>query len=197
MKQEPFYGKLEFGVISGEPLTNNPSVLFSHFPCKIDPYNGPYLAGIIEKPDHGIIELTNDQAFGNTPWGNLPECWTLENTICVVGDINSSLKPGDSIITAVTNDFGKAEELALRMGYRPVLAGEFLQIMSQYDGYGGWFYCYSGRKEGYAVLAHYSKYNPPGKKIDSITFDTYIGSQIKDGYIRSNSDNYCFFVKSE
>lgn len=190
-----FTGNLSFHHIDEAlPLA---SELLKRCPWVIDSYNAPYLAGKAVDPSHGFIELTADQAFGTAPLAELPKEWSEADNITVVGDISHVLGAGSDVIVARTSDFKQAGELAEKMGYRPAQAGEFLQLLwwlqSHGEQYVGWFYCYEGRKPGYAILAEYSHRQKPS--LLRVIFDTHIGDQIEEGYLSANADTHCFFVR--
>lgn len=164
----------------------------------IDHHNAPYLAGKTAEPSHGLVELTTDQAFENATRVKLSREWSEADMFVVVGDISHALIPGSDVIVARTSDFKQAGELAGKMGYRPALAGEFLQLLrwlpESSQRYYGWFYCYAGRKPGYAILAEYHSY--PRSFWLRVIFDTRIGEQVEEGHVSANADTYCFFVRS-
>src|SRR6185369_14320751 len=112
--------------------------------------------GKAAQPFAGITELST------RPEPKLPDDWTTEDSDVVIDDISDILTGNVEIILAETSDFKTFGELAGMMGYRPVKAGEFLQIMdwlhqgqSENEGY---YFCYEGRRHGYAVVAEY--YHP-------------------------------------
>ena len=105
----------------------------------------------------------------------------------------------EKFTTHLKNALKQAGELAEKMGYRPAFAGEFLQLLWWFqisgERYGGWFYCYAGRKPKYAILAEY--YNGHLKPASlRVIFDTHIGDQVEWGYVPANADTHCFFVRS-
>lgn len=191
-----FEGNLSFHHIN-EGLPQATVVLIE---CRwdINNYNAPYLAGKVAEPSHGLVELSFDQVFGTAPRAELPKEWSEADKLKVVGDISHILGTGSDIIIARTTDFKQAGELAEKMGYRPALAGEFLQLLSWLQRNNercfGWFFCYKGRKRGYAILAEYNGFRKPSSL--EVTFDTHIGDQVEKGYVSANMDAHCFFVRS-
>lgn len=187
-----FEGDLFFYSVDETP----PPARDSGFQYEIDPYNAPYLAGKTIEPSHGLVELTAEEALGIAPSAVLPSGWSESDTLKVIGNIDHSLRIGDSVMVAHTSNFKQASELAERIGYRPAFAGEFLQLLwfllqSCNAECEGWFYCYAGRKPGYAILADYYYYRRESNL--RIIFDTHIGNLES---IDSNADNHCFFVKN-
>lgn len=193
--ENPFRGNLSFHHID-EGLPSAVAVL-KECHWEIDHHNALHLAGKVAEPSYGLVELTADQAFGTAPRVELPKEWSEADKLKVVGDISHVLGIGSDVIIARTSDFKQAGELAEKMGYRPALAGEFLQLLSWLqhynEQYGGWFYCYAGRKLRYAILAEYNGYQPSSLRI---IFDTHIGDQVEEGYVSANADTHCFFVRS-
>lgn len=193
---KPFRGNMSFYHVA-EGLLSATEALKE---CRwdIDYYNAPHLAGKAAKPSYGLVELTADQAFGTGPRAELPKEWSEADKLTVVGDISHVLGTGSDVIVARTSDFKQAGELAEKMGYRPALAGEFLQLLSwlQHHNkqYRGWFYCYAGRKLQYAILAKYNSYYQKPSWF-RVIFDTHIGNQIEEGYVSANVDTHCFFVR--
>lgn len=191
----PFRGILFFHHID-EELPSAVAVLKAcHW--DIDYHNAPHLAGKEAAPVYGLVELTVDQAFGTAPRAELPKEWSESDKLTIVGDISHVLGTGSDVIVACTTNFKQAGELAEKMGYRPAKAGEFLQLLSwlqhHNEQYGGWFYCYAGRKPQYAILAEYNGYQSPSSL--NVIFDTHIGGQVGDGYVTANADTYCLFVR--
>lgn len=192
---KPFDGIMSFQHIDRElPLATK---VLEECRWEIHDYNAPFLAGKVAEPSHGLVELTFDQAFGTAPRAELPKEWSEDDKLKVVGDISHVLGTESDIIVARTTDFKQAGELAEKMGYRPALAGEFLQLLwwLQHcnEKYFGWFFCYEGRKRGYAILAEYNGFRKPSSL--EVTFDTHIGDQVEEGYVSANMDTYCFFIR--
>ena len=162
----------------------------------INRYNAPHLLGEAAETSHELVELTADQAFGTVVQARLPVVWSEASKLMVVGNIGHTLVAGNDFIVARTSDFRQAGVLAGRMGYRPALGGEFLQLLRwlQRHGekYSGWFFCYAGRNPGYAILAEYNGYRKPASL--RFLFDTLLGNQVEEGYISANADTHCLFV---
>ena len=195
--EDPFRGDLSFLHINA--VLPSAKAVLDECSWDIDHYNAPHLAGKAAEPSYGLVELTADQAFGTAPRAELPKEWSEADKLAVVGDISHSLGIGSDVIVARTSDFKQAGELAEKMGYRPAFAGEFLQLLWWFqisgERYGGWFYCYAGRKPKYAILAEY--YNGHLKPASlRVIFDTHIGDQVEWGYVPANADTHCFFVRS-
>lgn len=161
------------GMETAELLT--PNEILQQSLWKIDPHNAPFLTDETgEKRDEMII-----------------------------GDIShnlSDLGENVSIIIATDTNFQLAQERAVKLGYRPVWAGEFLQILWWYEdnfsNVKGWFYCYAGRHyldgtSGFAILAELF-HSMKQKKRVQLTFDTRIPDKTS---ISANMDSICFFVK--
>lgn len=194
--ENPFRGNLSFHHID-EGLPSATAVL-SGCPWGIDHHNAPHLAGKAAEPSYGLAELTAGQALGTAPRAELPKEWSEADKLAVVGDVSHSLGVGSDVIVARTPDFKQAGELAEKMGYRPALAGEFLQLLWWLQRHGeqyvGWFYCHAGRKPRYAILAEYNGYRKPSSL--RVIFDTYIGDQVEEGHVSANADTHCCFVRS-
>ncbi len=195
--EDPFNGSLFFHHVDEERLPSATAVL-KECPWDIDHHNAPHLAGKSAEPSYGLVELTADQAFGTAPRAELPQVWSEADKLAVVGDIGHSLGVGSDVIVARTSDFKRAGELAEKMGYRPTLVGEFLQLLwwlqQHGEQYSGWFYCYAGRKPRYATLAKYNGHRKPASL--RVIFDTHIGDQVEEGYVSANANTHCFFVRS-
>lgn len=188
---DPFEGSITFFSLEGAAL--DARIVLHQYPWNIDPHNGPYLANKSCEPGHGYSEVS-------THVKRLPEDWSDADTMTVIGDISHSLVVGTDVIIARTSDFKQVQEIAAKLGYRPAYAGEFLQLLwwldtsSEYDC-NGWFFCYAGRKDRYAILAQFNHFKNPS--LLHITFDTHIGNQIEEGYVSANADTYCFFVRAK
>ena len=186
-----FYGEMVFFSVSGD-LPPGKKILEER-PWEINAHDAFYLAGKAEQPSHELVELTETEAFGSKP----PRLQlSADDTVAIIGDISHSLKAGSEAILICSNAFQKAEKLAEKMGYRPAYAGEFLQLLRllKKDGHThnrfGWFFCYSGRKPGYAVIASYNDHWT--EPVAKITFDTHIGNE---GHFHGNMEGHCFFVR--
>lgn len=162
--------------------------LLESLPWRLNNYNAPYLSGKDSEPRHEIVE--------NPSEGELPADWDEEDTAVVIGDISHALSVEANVLVARGTDFPYAEKVARMLGYRPAHAGEFLQtlwLLVQSDWqHSGYFYCCAGRKPGYAILASYNSHR---RQLGEVVFDTYLGTQVEDGYISANADCHCVFVK--
>ncbi len=175
----------------------SPREILDTCPWFINPVTAAFLAGKTEEePQHGNApESSHTKA--NLRWSqrHLPSDWTDADTIAVIGDISDTLPDPMDFIVASTTDFAFAGRNAgLMPHYRPARAGEFIQIMrwiwtNPDEGYRGFFYCYAGRKPGYAVLSDYKS-----RAGATIRFDAYVGTQVENGHINACADTHCFFV---
>lgn len=192
--RKPFTGKMSFYHIDEELPPATEVLKGCHW--NIDPHNAPYLAGKVDEPSHKLVKVTASQAFGTTPRAKLPQGWSISDELAVVGDISHTLSADSNIIIAHTYDFKQAGEFAKKMGFRPVQAGEFLQLLwwlqQSREKLSGWFYCSAGRVPQYAVLAEYNGHDDPA--FLHITFDTCIKNKAENGYASANMDTRCFFV---
>lgn len=197
-----FKAQLTFVDIGKELASAEHLLKNRRLPWIIDGFNAPFLAGKASQPTPAEyaqpVRLTSAQAFAEARRTGLPQDWTETESIAVIGDVSHHMI-GMDVLVARTRDFKAAGTLAARVGYRPALAGEFLQVLHNLSqekaDFSGWFLCYSGRKPGYAILADYvGGLNQP---LQSVRFDTYIGNQIEEGHIEANADTYCIFVPHE
>ena len=127
--------------------------------------------------------------------------WSHADKLAIIGDINSQLEVGDDFIISTSSNFKSAGEVAGKLGFRPALAGEFLQLMwllrKEYRHKAtGWFFCYAGREPAYAILGRYEGRRGFTSDVDiNLIFDTRIGNQVEKGHIKSSMENNCFFVR--
>ncbi|MFA6588352.1 MAG: hypothetical protein WCT08_04760 [Patescibacteria group bacterium] len=189
MSNQSFIGQMRFFVIQNN-LPSGPEVLSICSECswELDPYNAAFLAGKGPQPEYKFQEIIPGKS------NSLPQGWTEQDTQVVIGDISQKLLLPRGVLAVECDNFQEAERLADIMGYRPAEAGEFLQVMrwlSNNSGYylHGWFYCYRGRKPGYAII---STYTNPASKLE-VAFDTYLPNGISE-IGDSSMENWCVFI---
>jgi hypothetical protein len=165
------------------PTTN----LLDDLCWKTQPFNAPFLAG--KGPEEPrVYGPLNGKRPPNTEI-------TEEDEMKIVGKIDDLLSPETAtFIIATTSHLQEAIDTAALLGYRPALAGEFLQILLMIQKSGkmsdvrGYFYCWSGRVDGYAIFAEAER----SRNAWMVTFDTQLDDLT---YVSANMEVNCFFVK--
>lgn len=161
-------------------------------PWILEVINAPFLAGKAKEPDHSYGLLSAEEFnFRRNPKLKKGEPITKDE-VKIVGDISGFLIESAEIIIAETRNFRKAEERTKILGYRPVNAGEFLQLLwylkDEIQVNYGWYFCYQGRVKNYAILACFDREG----EIEEIIFDTNYDDL---NYMSGNMESLCFFVK--
>jgi hypothetical protein len=180
----------------------------------IDPYSAPFLAGCAPEEDHRdkfVIcssdkpardsdELTVVFSDWSHPRMKLPRnAIVLPEAGCakIIGDISSAvIEAPTTLLVFETANFSLAKELAGRMGYRSILAGEFLQalwwLQEAKAQHNGLFFCSAYRRDGYAIMAVFNHcQNPP---LQNVVFDAYVGRQLKNAHVKTVLTPHCLFV---
>lgn len=175
------------------PSPSQTLALFNH---EVDQTTDPYSLGKNQQI-RGSIELFSDPIPNRAAFLKLHDRLKRHDSIEVIGNISDEISVGSQFILAKTPHFRTAGELAKKMGYRPARAGEFLQLMwwlehERHPSF-GWYYCYSGRKENFAILAEYN-YHQKKNPWRRVIFDTYLGTRLQEDYVSANMDTHCLFV---
>lgn len=192
------------GFTSTQYKIENPSepaaTLLTKVEHGVEPYNGPFLAGLAPEPNHGYVELTPGEYF-DAAQPHTPATWTEEDTAKVIGDLSDTIQPGSTLLLVCTPDVQEATAYASSQGYVPVRAGQFVQALwwikteLAHVRLGGYFFCYEGRRPQYAVLATYNNLGLRPQQL-SLSFDTYVDDDVVRGYLHTNWEVYLMFVKS-
>lgn len=191
-----------------------PQTVLDSCSLTIDPYSAPFLAGCAPEEDHrdkfvicssGKPARDSDElmvVFSNWshPRMNLPRTAIVlpeASRAKIIGDISSAvIEAPTTLLVFETANFSLAKELAGKMGYRSILAGEFLQalwwLQEARVQHNGLFFCSAYRRDGYAIMAAFNHGQNPA--LQDIVFDVYVGHQLKNAHVKTVLTPHCLFV---